>query len=441
MLTVNKNRILYFVKIISMIVLLLVVPLNLRAVPIPTDAQNYNWQQILQEAERDYNKNPNSETKSKLATAYNNYGLLFAHKGEWVHAEAYLNKALQIDPEAEAIKQNLSRIYFEHAYALYQDKNRTYYTNYAHQDAKNLLNKAIALNPANVNAYLLLGDIEYMNQQMSAAKRAWEKAAALVPSNQQLQDRLEQISREAEAESNMRSVFDPFFIIKVEPEVAENTDLDIAKMLSDIRTKVSRDFQYTQTKKLPVIVYTKNQYLDTIEDAPDWSEAAYDGKLRIAVSMGRQNMSQLYSNVVHEYTHAVLDQITNRNMPKWLNEGIAKYEEYKHGIKPRIYVLALAYNTDNILPWNSIDDSFLSPVKSEALLAYQQSFSFVFYLVERYGMSKLIKLLKTLGTGANIETAFQTAYNKPLEAIQNDWRIWLASFIQRWAEASSGYSY
>lgn len=441
MLTVNKNRILHFVKIISMVVLLLLIPLNLRAVPIPTDAQNYNWQQILQEAENNYNKKPNAETKSKLATAYNNYGLLFAQKGEWVHAEAYLNKALQIDPNAAAIKQNLSRIYFEHAYALYQDKNRTYYTNYAHQDAKNLLNKAITLNPANVKAYLLLGDIEYMNQQMSAAKRAWEQAATLVPENQQIQDRLAQISREAEAESKMRSVFDPFFIIKIEPEVADNTDLDIARMLSDIRTKVSRDFQFTQTKKLPVIVYTKNQYLDTIEDAPDWSEAAYDGKLRIAVSMSGQNMSQLYSNVVHEYTHAVLDQITNRNMPKWLNEGIAKYEEYKHGIKPRIYILALAYNTDNILPWDRIDASFLSPVKSEALLAYQQSFSFVFYLVERYGMSKLIKLLKTLGNGANIETAFQNAYNKPLTKIQDDWRIWLASFIQRWAEASSGYSY
>ena len=41
-----------------------------------------------------------------------------------------------------------------------------------------------------MNGYLLLGDIEYMEQDMSNAQRAWEQAAKLVPENQAVQQRL-----------------------------------------------------------------------------------------------------------------------------------------------------------------------------------------------------------------------------------------------------------
>lgn len=429
----KKIRLGQLLKVLLLVFLLLIWSLDL---DLSAQENNTDWPKLIQQLEDEQNKQPNDiQIKDSLANAYNNYGLIFANEKQWSQAESYLQKAMATNPSSLAIKKNLSNVYFAHGYDLYENPTTQNYNSYSHTEAKQLANQALALNNKNTNAYILLGDIEYINQDMRKAQAAWQKAAELNPDNQDVKNRLAKITREAETENNMSEKYNAFFIIKVAPELENVQGFDINQALNSARIAVANDFNYKQNYKIPVIVYSSQQYQDTLTDAPQWSEGAYDGKLRIIMSKNQKLFKQINSTIIHEYTHAVIADLTNGNIPLWLNEGIAKYEEYRHGVAPLINVLALAYNTDTILPWDKINESFTASNKSEVILAYQQSFSFVYYLVERYGMSKLVALLNELGKNPDFPVVVQQIYQLPIEKLHSNWRLWLTNHIGTWAEA------
>lgn len=430
--TVHKYSRIKLLKVLFLIILL-AIPYQLGAA---TQSQNTeNWPPIIKQLEAANQQKPNNQDIiSSLANAYNNYGLQLADQKQWIEAQNYLKKAIATDPSNTIIKNNLSSVYFNHGYDLFQNETTTNYTSYNHADSKQLANQALSYNPKNTNAYILLGDIEYANQNMDAAQYAWQQAARLVPDNEDVQNRLAKITREANAEASMDTKYNMYFLIKVDPALQKLAGFDINETLDTIRTEVSGDLDYKQNFKIPVIVYTVESFKDSIPDAPDWSEGAFDGKLRIILTQYKNNVSLLKSTMVHEYTHAIISQITKNNIPRWFNEGVAKYMEYKYGIPPRINYLALAYTTNNLIPWDEMNTAIISPNKNEAMLAYQQAFNFVYYLVQRYGMSKLNMLLKTLGTELDFAAAVNQVYQVPLETIQNNWRIWLVEYIPQWAE-------
>jgi len=430
-ITAYKHRLILIIKILFLICLL-IFPIRLAAV---------DDNQILQ-LENALIQSPNDQTIIiNLANSYNNKAVELANQQQWSAAEEYLKKAKALMPQAVNFNINLSSVYLGHALALYNDKSRQNYSSDNHADAKQLVMQALALNPSSVNAYILLGDIEYMNQHMFEAKEAWQQAANLMPNNQSIQDRLAKISRETQTEIAMSNKYDLFFNIKIDKEIANLPGFDISQALNSARVKVSQDFSYVQPNKIPVVVYTMQQYKDTLIDAPQWSEGAYDGKLRVILSPTQKDFRQTKSNIVHEYTHAVVGDISRNKCPRWFNEGLAKYEEYKHGVRPSISVLAIAYNANSLLAWDQINEVFLNSSKNQVLLAYEQSFSFIYFIVQRYGMYKVVALLKVLATNPDFPAAVMKVYNIPLENLQSSWRKWLTTFITNWAEGPVSKSY
>jgi len=390
----------------------------------------------IKKLEASYAQNPNnSSLVNELAKAYNNQGVLLAQQQDWAKAEQFLQKALSLAPNALSFKTNLSSVYTQHGIDLYQNKNDPIYSSYSHTEAKQLANLALSLNPKNVNAYILLGDIAYYNQDMDGAQAAWQQAAQLVPTNKPVQDRLAKITREAQSEAAMDTKDDMYFIIKIDPDVAHLPDFDVNQALYNARNAVDTDFKYSPTAKVPVIVYTADQYHKTIPDSPDWAGGDFDGKIRVILTHAKNNVTELKSAIVHEYTHAVIADLSKNHCPRWINEGIAKYEEYKHGMVPRINYLATAQLNNSLIAWDKIDESIISPNVNEAMLAYQQVFSFVFYLVDKYGMDNLVTMFSNLATNHDFNAVIQQAYNKPLASLQSDWLAWLGPYIQAWSEA------
>ncbi len=438
-----------FIQILSLIIAaLLLVPLFVYAdtsissndpnTPITAETTDPNhWPPIIQKLEDDHTHNPNDERiLNSLINAYNNYGVVLAQNKQWSQAEYYISQALALNP-SQQIKNNLSNVYYEQGFELYQTRNQQ--TSMTDEDLHNqvlqLANQAIDYNPQNANAYLLRGDLEYMDQQMWQALRDWQQVAALMPDNKDVQARLAKINREANIEENMNTIFNPYFIVKIDPSVQQNKNLDVEKLLNYAHDTVATSYQFTSLEKVPIIFYSNDEFHHTLEDSPAWVEAAYDGKIRVTVRPDQKDFTQLSSDIVHEYTHAIIAVYTDFNVPRWLNEGLAKYSEYKFGIKPRLFMLAMAYTTNNIIDWNKIDAAFLSADKQTALLAYQQSFTFVYYLLEKYDMTYIIKLLKTLGNKVDFATAVQQTFGVTLTTLQQDWRAWLDNFIVHWADA------
>ena len=110
----------------------------------------------------------------------------------------------------------------------------------------------------------------------------------------------------------------------------------------------------------------------------------------------------------HEFCHVVTLQMTRNKMPRWLSEGISVYEErlanpaWGMRIDPRYREMILG---KDLVPVGRLSAAFLSPKSPRHLqFAYLQSSLVVEYIVARYGLESLRRVLRDLRDGVEINT-------------------------------------
>lgn len=108
----------------------------------------------------------------------------------------------------------------------------------------------------------------------------------------------------------------------------------------------------------------------------------------------------------HEFCHVVTLELTRNKMPRWLSEGISVYEERQQDsawgqrMNPRYRELVLE---GGLTPIRDLSDAFLSPESPLHLqFAYYESALVVEFLVDRYGLEALKRVLHDLGAGLPI---------------------------------------
>ncbi|MFP6602619.1 MAG: tetratricopeptide repeat protein [Pirellulaceae bacterium] len=113
----------------------------------------------------------------------------------------------------------------------------------------------------------------------------------------------------------------------------------------------------------------------------------------------------------HEFCHVVTLQKTRNKMPRWLSEGISVYEErqanssWGQSMDAQYRKTILA---GGLTPISQLSGAFLQPPSPMHLqFAYYQSSLVVEYLVERYGMKVLLRILDDLGAGLPINQSLQ----------------------------------
>ncbi len=129
----------------------------------------------------------------------------------------------------------------------------------------------------------------------------------------------------------------------------------------------------------------------------------------------------------HEYCHVVTLQLTRNKMPRWLSEGISVFEErqargsggnvsgtWGEKMNPRHRAMILG---DDLTPVSELSGAFLKPkTPAHLMFAYFESSLVVEYLVERFGLEKLKRILADLGRGVPINTAI-AAHAAPIAEI------------------------
>lgn len=125
----------------------------------------------------------------------------------------------------------------------------------------------------------------------------------------------------------------------------------------------------------------------------------------------------------HEFCHVVTLQFTKNKMPRWLSEGISVYEELQENpvwgqaMTPRYREMILG---KDFTPLGQLSAAFLAP-KTEMHLqfAYFESYLAVEFLVKKFGLDALRKILHDLGEGTEINTAI-AKHTAPLDEVEKE---------------------
>ena len=135
-----------------------------------------------------------------------------------------------------------------------------------------------------------------------------------------------------------------------------------------------------------------------------------------------EQILDMRQRIPHEIMHIMLYQSTDlgyRNIPFWLNEGLASIAELYPNPDYQI-LLDNAVNKDSLLSMASLCDSFPRDA-SGALLAYAQSASFTQYLYDNFGTSGLEKLISDYANGMDCENGAKSALGIGLQQLERRW--------------------
>lgn len=381
--------------------------------------EHTDWPSVISQLQQELYRRPgHTHTRMQLATAYNNYGVSLGEQEQWSMAIQQLEEAIRLDKTNLQFQQNLSRIYLNQAHEAY--------THHRSQEAKTLLERAIEWDPQLAPAYAMLGEIEYDSQRLSEAKAAWERAMALDPTIPDLAQRLSQVTEELPLESEFERLTQAFFDLRFEEQLQRPVGFDIRDALLLARREVGQDFAYWPKYKIVVLVYSAESFKKLRAEVPEWVAGQFDGKIRVPLPDKNMAPEMVRRIVFHEYTHALIHDLSRGRCPVWFNEGLAEYEGNRQLTQP-FKNLARAFANDQIVPWNEMNRSFDPSQPADTVtLGYQQAHSIVQYLIERHGLWRIRRILKTLGEGKSLEEIISKELHTKPDRLITDWKRWLS---------------
>lgn len=203
---------------------------------------------------------------------------------------------------------------------------------------------------------------------------------------------------------------------------------------------VGEFFSFTLTGRVPVIIHPTRSSLNAAFGWPDGEKAIgvyWAGVIRVLsprewlCSRDEEETREKFLQsgpVAHELAHLAVDYMTRGNVPRWLNEGIAQYVDY------RLTGFRFAQGEPSRPPYDlrEMDRNF--DLLEDQELAYRQSLDAVEYLVGVYGEEKLHKILAALGQGKSIDAALRQTVGKSMEEFSQDVAVYCAARL--WQQES-----
>jgi hypothetical protein len=203
-----------------------------------------------------------------------------------------------------------------------------------------------------------------------------------------------------------------------------------AKEALHIYPEIKEDLEKTLKQKItfsPTVVLIKDtRVFQKMADSPLAVAFAIPERDIMVIDYSRMNIDpfSIRLTMKHELCHLLLHQIAKEGMiPRWLGEGIAQW--VSEGIPEIMMNSKRSRLNEAILSRRSLDmrdlaDTF--PRDSESLyLAYEASRSFVAYMIERFGVEGMMRVLDRIKEGGEWETAISKALSVPFDELQRNW--------------------
>jgi tetratricopeptide (TPR) repeat protein len=276
------------------------------------------------------------------------------------------------------------------------------------------LKRALELEPRSPQVAALLGQVAYARGDLDLAVRAMEKALALAPGDADLSEQLARWRRESSVHGGFEERPGVRFRVLYEGAAQRAIGDRVASVLEQAYGSVGRTLNSYPSETLTVVLYTEQQFQD-ITRAPAWAGGGFDGRIRLAVGGALRSPRALDRVVTHEFVHAAIASIAPRNVPTWVNEGLASHLESTD----RTWVARTLGAARTVLPVAALDGDFGRFDGTTALVAYAQSAVGARLLVEQLGPNLGI-FLQMLGSGHTVDQALSTLDVRP-EAFHAEW--------------------
>lgn len=291
---------------------------------------------------------------------------------------------------------------------LYYCRGLAYYLLRRYFEAEAELMKVAYKNGGNAEALRLLGKVYYDRSELVLAVSVWEEARLLLPDDENLEEILSKAKRESRIESGMEKNYTGRFLIRFDGKKNDRIGKLVADILEEAYTDVGADLGHYPEGDIPAIIYTEKEFRD-VTGSPKWAGGLYDGKIRVPAG-GIEGLTEgLKGLLYHEYTHAVLYSLTRGDIPKWLNEGMALYEERKN-VAGRAHNMQKSQIRKAPAAVDEIEGWFASDDIGKIRLAYETSYAFISFLIDNYGLYRLSEMFGRISGGESLDNAFLHAY-------------------------------
>ncbi len=217
-----------------------------------------------------------------------------------------------------------------------------------------------------------------------------------------------------EAIAHFQTLNSEHFMVKMDPKEAVIYGADVLALLERAHETLTRKYGLQPREKTIVEIFPdqKDFAIRTfgLPGGSGYLGVCFGRVITANSPASRPNSPNSWEAVLwHEFCHVVTLTLTKNKMPRWLSEGISVYEERQaHGnwgekMKPRYRAMILG---EDLTPVSELSAAFLKP-KSAAHLgfAYYESSLVVDWLISKWGLEKMKRLLADLARGVEINAA------------------------------------
>ncbi|PYQ94492.1 MAG: hypothetical protein DMF95_28770 [Acidobacteria bacterium] len=268
-------------------------------------------------------------------------------------------------------------------------------------DAKDALERALALDAKLIEARALLGQIQRRMGDITGAIRTYDTLLTMTPDDREAKATLDRWQREAELHDRMQQAIGSHFTVSFEGPAEARVASEALDVLDRAYWRIGQLLGTYPTEPVRVVLYTGEQFRD-ITRSPEWAAAAYDGIIRVPMRGALEKPEELDRVLSHEFTHALVRSLASRGVPTWLNEGLATaletgdlaWAEKRMGL------------TTGRVSLGALQSGFGRLTGDQAQIAYAASALAVWRLLQQAGGFAIANLLRDLGEGIDFETAF-----------------------------------
>jgi tetratricopeptide (TPR) repeat protein len=286
-------------------------------------------------------------------------------------------------------------------------------------DAQEWFEKALTLNPRYRAASEWLGELHYRAGRIKEAIAVYEAALKHAPGASEMEARLGDWTKEASLQSRFYEARGAHFAVRFEGPSDELLARRTVEQLEQQYWRIGQTLTAYPPNPITVVLYTQQQFRD-ITRLPAWTAAAYDGRIHVPMRGALEQTEELDRVLGHEFVHAVVVMLGGRNVPVWLNEGLATHLE-RGGAEETERLLA-ATSGQPRPGLQQLHRSFSGLSGADAAIAYALSAKAVRRMIELRSAAAIVTLLQDLARGA----AFATAFHQHIGMRYEDFQVMMS---------------